>query len=215
MEGIRVPSDSIIPPGIVGLRSRRLAVLQVRRRSRQGRSGQGRLSRRQGPARDRPLSFNSGAGHEDDHGSGPGRPQSHRHQRQDRLDRMGRLSATSCRTSEYQIGRLGWIADYPIIDNFLYPIFYSTEQQQLQRLRDPAIDKAIIDARQITDGDRSRQGVPGDRQDHRRRLLRPSRSWPTATAESGSDRVHNLTTARMGLLDFAELLDRPASSSGS
>ena len=23
----------------------------------------------------------------------------------------------------YQVGRLGWIADYPIMDNFLYPLF--------------------------------------------------------------------------------------------
>ena len=25
----------------------------------------------------------------------------------------------------YQFGRLGWIADYPIMDNFLYPLFHS------------------------------------------------------------------------------------------
>ena len=24
---------------------------------------------------------------------------------------------------EYMVGRLGWIADYPIIDNFLFPLF--------------------------------------------------------------------------------------------
>ena len=24
---------------------------------------------------------------------------------------------------DFQIGRLGWIADYPIMDNFLYPLF--------------------------------------------------------------------------------------------
>ena len=26
-----------------------------------------------------------------------------------------------------QIGRTGWLADYPLVDNFLYPMFYSTK----------------------------------------------------------------------------------------
>ena len=51
MEGTRVPADSIIPPGIVGYEAGAWPYSQVRRRSRQSRSGQSRLSRRRGPAR--------------------------------------------------------------------------------------------------------------------------------------------------------------------
>ncbi len=55
---------------------------------------------------------------------------------------------------QYQIGRMGWIADYPIIDNFLYPIFYSTSSNNYSGYADPAVDKAITDARQIADSDK-------------------------------------------------------------
>ena len=53
----------------------------------------------------------------------------------------------------YQIGRLGWIADYPTLDNFLYPNFYSTADNNYAKFNDPEIDKAMMDARQIKDDD--------------------------------------------------------------
>ena len=54
---------------------------------------------------------------------------------------------------DYQIGRLGWIADYPIIDNFLYPIFTTGSGDNKSFYSDPAVDQALQDARKTTDTD--------------------------------------------------------------
>jgi len=48
---------------------------------------------------------------------------------------------------DYQIGRLGWIADYPIMDNFLYPLFQSEAANNSSGFNDPEIDAALLDAR--------------------------------------------------------------------
>ena len=50
-----------------------------------------------------------------------------------------------------QIGRLGWIADYPIADNFLYSMFYSTSGENKSFYVNTDVDKAIDEARGITD----------------------------------------------------------------
>jgi oligopeptide transport system substrate-binding protein len=52
---------------------------------------------------------------------------------------------------KFQIGRLGWVADYPIMDNFLNPIFNTTSTDNYSKFADPAVDKAILDARAIPD----------------------------------------------------------------
>lgn len=54
---------------------------------------------------------------------------------------------------EYQIGRLGWIGDYPIIDNFLYPLFLSTSGDNYSGYSNPDIDAKLEEARKTTDGD--------------------------------------------------------------
>ncbi len=50
-----------------------------------------------------------------------------------------------------QIGRIGWQADYPIIDDFLFPLFGSTSSDNYSGYSSPAVDKGIQDARKITD----------------------------------------------------------------
>lgn len=59
--------------------------------------------------------------------------------------------------------RLGWIADYPIMDNFLYPLFYSkiipTEANgwtgdNRSRFNDPEFDKLVDKARKELDKDK-------------------------------------------------------------
>jgi oligopeptide transport system substrate-binding protein len=52
---------------------------------------------------------------------------------------------------KFMIGRLGWVADYPIMDNFLNPIFNSTSTDNYSKFADPAVDKAIAAARTVTD----------------------------------------------------------------
>jgi oligopeptide transport system substrate-binding protein len=53
----------------------------------------------------------------------------------------------------YQAGRLGWIADYPIMDNFLYPLFTTGSQDNFAFYSDPAVDELLQAARQTTDQD--------------------------------------------------------------
>lgn len=59
----------------------------------------------------------------------------------------------SLTNGEYQLGRLGWIADYPTMDNFLYPNFFSTADNNYSKYNNPEVDKAIEAARQMQDED--------------------------------------------------------------
>ena len=52
-----------------------------------------------------------------------------------------------------QLGRMGWIADYPTLDNFIYPNFYSTADNNFSRYNNPEVDAAIDAARAIADED--------------------------------------------------------------
>lgn len=51
----------------------------------------------------------------------------------------------------YQVGRLGWIADYPIMDNFLYPLFLSTSADNYSNFNDATVDTKLSEARQAVD----------------------------------------------------------------
>ena len=55
--------------------------------------------------------------------------------------------------ADFQVGRLGWIADYPTLDNFIYPNFYSTADNNYSRYNNPEVDAAIDAARAIADED--------------------------------------------------------------
>ncbi len=52
----------------------------------------------------------------------------------------------------YQIGRLGWIADYPIMDNFLFPLFSGpSSTDDYSFYNNPAVTSGLTAARAITD----------------------------------------------------------------
>ena len=51
----------------------------------------------------------------------------------------------------YQVARLGWNADYPTMDNFLYPIFLSTSENNYSKYNNPEVDAGRLAARQMTD----------------------------------------------------------------
>jgi peptide/nickel transport system substrate-binding protein/oligopeptide transport system substrate-binding protein len=53
----------------------------------------------------------------------------------------------------YQVGRLGWIADYPIQDNFTYPLFHSESGDNYSGYSNPDVDVLLDEARSITDAD--------------------------------------------------------------
>jgi peptide/nickel transport system substrate-binding protein/oligopeptide transport system substrate-binding protein len=50
-----------------------------------------------------------------------------------------------------QIMRLGWQADYPIMDNFLYPLFESKSTSNQALYSNPDVDKMLVEARKTTD----------------------------------------------------------------
>jgi oligopeptide transport system substrate-binding protein len=50
-----------------------------------------------------------------------------------------------------QLIRLGWQADYPIMDNFINPLFNSASENNVALYKDTAVDQAIVDARKTTD----------------------------------------------------------------
>ena len=54
---------------------------------------------------------------------------------------------------DYQFGRLGWIADYPIMDNFLYPLFHtdSIGGDNRSGYSNTEVDKDINEARSTVD----------------------------------------------------------------
>ena len=56
----------------------------------------------------------------------------------------------------FQIGRLGWIADYPTMDNFLYPTFFSTADNNYSKWNSPDFDAKVEAARKIVDDDERR-----------------------------------------------------------
>jgi len=55
------------------------------------------------------------------------------------------------RTDKYDIGRDGWIADYPIIDNFTYPFFDSGSSDNHSHYKNPEVDAAIAKGRATID----------------------------------------------------------------
>lgn len=53
--------------------------------------------------------------------------------------------------AKVQVGRLGWLSDYPTADNYLYSMFYSKAADNKSKYNNPAVDKALVEARAITD----------------------------------------------------------------
>ena len=47
--------------------------------------------------------------------------------------------------------RLGWLADYPTMDNFLYPLFYSKSSDNYSEYNNPEVDKLLVEARSTVD----------------------------------------------------------------
>ena len=54
---------------------------------------------------------------------------------------------------DYQFGRMGWIADYPIMDNFLYPLFDSASGDNKWNYKNEKVDQGISEARATVDDD--------------------------------------------------------------
>jgi len=55
------------------------------------------------------------------------------------------------KNGEISFFRLGWLADYPIQDNFLFPLFYSESADNYSGYSNPEVDKMLLEARKIAD----------------------------------------------------------------
>ena len=198
-EGVRKPASSIIPAGTVGYEADAwqfshydvtAAKAALAKAGYPNGAGLPTLK----------LSFNSGAGHENimqlvqadlkaiginttfDTSDAP-----------TYWDKVGK--------GNFQIGRSGWSADYPIIDDFLYPLFYSTSATNFDHYSNPAVDKAITDARQVAD-DTARLAAE---QAVVKLVGNDVPEIPIATyahERVTSSRVHNLIYSPMTYLDF-------------
>lgn len=148
-EGVRAPATSIIPPGIVGYADGAFpyshydveaAKAALTKAGYPGGQGLPEIT----------LACNSGGGHEDVMALV-----------QADLKVVGiNLKTDFTEWAAYlkklddgtfQIGRLGWLADYPIIDNFIYPLFNSTSGDNKCKYNNKAVDDAISAARKLTD----------------------------------------------------------------
>lgn len=198
-EGVRKPAGNFIPPGVVGYVEDAwpyshydVAAAKEHLAAAGYPDGQGFPTIK--------LSFNSGAGHEDVMALV-----------QADLKAIGITAEfdtsdaptywDKAQNGEYQIGRSGWIADYPIIDNFVASNLISTSADNYARYKNTAVDDAIYAARQMTDVAARTKAyedvvatigedcpvVPIDFYAHRR---------------VGSERLHDFTYSPMGLSDF-------------
>lgn len=150
-EGTREPADNIVPPGIAGYEKGVWADskydVEAAKKALEAAGYPGGKG-----APELKLSFNADGGH-----------QKIMELIQSDLAAVG-IKATldsypdfpsylkSWDAGKLQIGRLGWSADYPIMDNFLYPIFYSTSGDNKSQYKNADVDKALDGARTVTDG---------------------------------------------------------------
>lgn len=54
-------------------------------------------------------------------------------------------------SNNFSLARMGWTADYPTMDNFLYPNFFSTADNNYAKYNNAEADKLMLEARQIQD----------------------------------------------------------------
>ncbi len=150
-EGTRSPATGIVPPGIVGFQDDAWAYSQYDPDMAAQLLEEAGYPEGEGVPTIN-LEYNTGSGHEDI-----------LQLVQQDLDAVGidsELVGTEWAQyldklleGTYQAGRLGWIADYPIMDNFLYPLFTTGSQDNFAFYSDPAVDELLQEARQTTDQD--------------------------------------------------------------
>lgn len=198
-EGVRAPATSIIPPGIVGYEDGAfpyskydVAAAKEALKAAGYPDGQG--------LPEIVLSCNSGGGHEDVMALV-----------QADLKAIGINVKTDFTEwaaylkklddGTFQIGRLGWLADYPIIDNFIYPLFFSSSADNKSKFNDKAVDDAISAARKVTD-ENARIAA------YQAIVKTVGEACPVVPIVAykhhhvTSNRVHNLVYSPNGLLDF-------------
>lgn len=104
---------------------------------------------------------------------------------------------------EAEFWRLGWLADYPSMDNFLYPLFHSSEKgnNNFCFYENPEVDKLLEQARQETD-DQKRWEMYAEAE---RMILDDAPIVPIyfyTAARVVQPNVKNFVQSAMGLVNF-------------
>jgi len=150
-QGVRVPADGIIPPGIFGYQEGvwKTAVYDIDK----AKAALAEAGYPDGVGIPTiKLSFNTGG----DHGAIMELIQSDLQKigittELDSMEWAAYLQALT--EGRIQMGRLGWIADYPIMENFIYSLFYTGNGDNRSQYSNPEVDKKIMEARSIVDDD--------------------------------------------------------------
>lgn len=150
-EGTRKPATGLVPPGVVGFRRNAGPYSKYDPDEAKELLEKAGYPNGQGLPTIK-LSFNSGAGHE---------PvmQAVQANLKDigvnvELQGMEWAQFIDFRQSgSHELARDGWVFDYPIIDNMLFPLFFSKNigKDNTSRYNNPGVDQAILDARAETD----------------------------------------------------------------
>ena len=150
-EGTRTPATGIVPPGIVGHKADAFPYAKYDVEAAKAKLADAGFPNGEGfPTIS--LEYNSGSGHEDIlalvqedlkaigvNGELVGSEWAQY------LDKLG--------AKDYQVGRLGWIADYPIMDNFLYPLFLTGSSDNYSFYSNEDVDSMLDEARTTVDDD--------------------------------------------------------------
>ncbi|MHB1451366.1 MAG: peptide ABC transporter substrate-binding protein [Coriobacteriia bacterium] len=150
-EGTRTPATGIVPPGIVGQSADAFPYAKYDVEAAKAKLAEAGFPEGAGfPTIS--LEYNSGSGHEDIlqlvqedlkaigvNGELVGSEWAQY------LDKLG--------AADYQVGRLGWIADYPIMDNFLYPLFKTGSGDNYSFYSNADVDAKLDEARTTVDDD--------------------------------------------------------------
>ena len=150
-EGTRTPATGIVPPGIVGHEANAFPYAKYDVEAAKAKLAEAGFPNGEGFP-EISLEYNSGSGHEDIlqlvqedlkaigvNGKLVGSEWAQY------LDKLG--------AGDYQVGRLGWIADYPIMDNFLYPLFKTGSSDNYSFYSNPDVDAKLDEARTTVDDD--------------------------------------------------------------
>jgi peptide/nickel transport system substrate-binding protein/oligopeptide transport system substrate-binding protein len=150
-EGTRTPATGIVPPGIVGHKADAFPYAKYDPEQAKTLLAEAGFPNGEGLP-EISLDYNSGVGHEDI-----------LQLVQEDLKAVGinsKLVGTEWAQyldklfdAQYQVGRLGWIADYPIMDNFLYPLFLTGSADNYSFYSNPEVDAMLDEARTTVDDD--------------------------------------------------------------
>jgi peptide/nickel transport system substrate-binding protein/oligopeptide transport system substrate-binding protein len=148
-QGVRVPADGLIPPGIYGYREGAWKTSVYDEEKANAALAEAGYPNGEGLPTFR-LLFNTSGAH-----------QAIMELIQSDLLKIGiNTELDSCEWAtylkkladgDYDMGRLGWIADYPIMENFLYSLFYTGTGDNRSQYSNPEVDAKIMTARGIID----------------------------------------------------------------